>query len=89
MSKIKNILGIIIIAALVIVGVVFALLNETAVPLDLFFLVTPPVHISLLVFAAFAVGLLIGMMVTGVTVMKVKVNARRRQREAATALSKA
>lgn len=88
MSKIKNILGILAVVALVLVGVVFALLNETAVPLDLFFLVTPPVHISLLVFAAFAVGLLIGMMITGVTVMKVKVNARRRQRAASTAVAK-
>jgi putative membrane protein len=80
MSKLKKIIGFLLIAVLLIVGVMFALLNETAVPLDLFFVVTPPIHVSLLVFIAFATGVLLGMFVTGLTLVKSRMNVRRLKR---------
>ena len=90
MSKVKGILGSILIILLVLVGAVFALLNEATVALDLLFVVTPPVSVSLLVFAAFAIGLLAGMLIAGLTVVKVKMQSRRRSgTDSATALTKA
>ncbi len=90
MSKVKSILGFILIVVLILVGAIFALLNEATVSLDLLFVVTPPVSVSLLVFAAFAIGLLVGMMISGLTVLKVKMQSRRRgSMDGSAALTKA
>ncbi len=83
MSRLLKIIWLLVIVALIVVGVVFSLLNNQPVPLDLFFVVTPPVNLSLVVFAAFGIGLLAGMLITSFTVLRVKVSAQRQQRKLA------
>ncbi|WP_020406763.1 lipopolysaccharide assembly protein LapA domain-containing protein [Hahella ganghwensis] len=73
MAKIKKYLLIILVLAAIFVGVVFSLSNEDAVQLDLIVIKTPPVDVSLLVISAFGVGLILGMMVTGLAFLKRKV----------------
>lgn len=90
MSTIKRILVIAAIVLMVVVGVVFALLNTTTVSLDLLFLSTPPLALSLLIFAAFASGLLLGMLVSGMGVLKARLfTGKDRRADRGMALKKA
>ncbi len=77
MAKLRKYLVILLVIAAVIIGVVFALSNEAAVALNLIFYITPPIPVSLLVLGAFGVGLLLGIVVTGFAVLKLKVAGRR------------
>lgn len=87
MSKIIKFLWFLLIVLLIVVGAVFSLLNSMPVTLDLFFAETPPINLSLIVFAAFAIGLVVGMTLTSLTVMKVKVGAHRKQKKMVRAMA--
>ncbi|AZZ91146.1 DUF1049 domain-containing protein [Hahella sp. KA22] len=73
MSKLKKIFLLCLVILMVIVGVVFVLLNNSKLELDLFFYHTGPVNVSILIGLAFAVGFLLGMAVTSLTVLKLRI----------------
>ena len=62
MSFLKKLLIWLLAAGMIVVGVIFALLNGTSIPLDLFFVTIPEVPVSLVIFASFAAGLIAGML---------------------------
>lgn len=87
MSTMKKVLWLLLILLVIGVGVVFSLLNSQAITVDLFFVQTPPLNVSLVVFAGFAIGMLAGMILTSLSVVKTKVGARRQQKKLTRELS--
>ena len=77
MAKLKKYLLILLIIAAVIIGVIFALVNDATVALNLIVYTTPPVWVSFVVIFAFGIGLILGIVVTSFTVLKLKVTGRR------------
>jgi len=78
MAKLKKYLFILLVIAAVIIGVIFALENDATVALNLIVYTTPPIWVSIVVITAFGIGLILGIVITSFTVLKLKVTARRK-----------
>lgn len=81
MSKLKTLLIVLSIVAVIFLGILFFVINEAQVSVDLLVWQTPELPVSILVLGSFAVGVILGMMVTSVSVLKLKLRHRRPRKE--------
>jgi lipopolysaccharide assembly protein A len=72
MKLLRNLLTVFIILATLVAGVLFALQNKTPVPLDLLFYTFGPQSIALWILVAFALGGLLGMIVSAVILVRTR-----------------
>ncbi|RLA48584.1 MAG: DUF1049 domain-containing protein [Gammaproteobacteria bacterium] len=72
MKFLRKILTIIIVLATIGVGVLFALQNKMPVPLDLLVYTFEPKSLALWVLAAFALGGLLGMLISSVIMIRMR-----------------
>lgn len=72
MKFLRKILTILIVLATIGVGVLFALQNKLAVPLDLLVYTFEPRSLALWVLAAFALGGLLGMLISSVIMVRMR-----------------
>ena len=83
MSFLRKLLTIVVVIAMVSAGVLFALQNKAPVPLDLLIFRFEPRSLALWVLAAFALGGLVGMLVSSAITLRQQTSLRvtRRQLE--------
>lgn len=81
MKLLRNLFTLIVILAMTAVGVLFSLQNKTPVPLDLLVYTFEPQSLSLWILLAFALGGLLGMLVSSLIIMRTRASlaATRRQ----------
>ncbi|MCB1689109.1 MAG: LapA family protein [Halioglobus sp.] len=72
MKKLRTLLTVIVVLAMLAVSILFALQNETPVPLDLLIYNFAPQSLALWVLAAFALGGLLGMVVSSVILVRTR-----------------
>jgi putative membrane protein len=70
MKFLRNLLTVVIVLATLAVGVLFALQNKMPVPLDLLVYTFEPRSLALWVLAAFAVGGVLGMLISSVILVR-------------------
>ncbi len=70
MGLLKKILFLIFLIAIVVYGALFAVENDTAVPLDLLFLEMPALRVSLWLVAAFILGCGIGLLISSLKLLQ-------------------
>lgn len=70
MKLLRNLLTIALVLAMAAVGVLFALQNETPVPLDMLVYTFEPKSLALWVLAAFAIGGLLGMLLSSLILVR-------------------
>lgn len=83
MRLLRNILTILVILAMIGIGVLFSLQNKTAVPLDLLIYSFEPRSLALWILAAFALGGIIGMLISSAIMVRLRASlaSSRRQLE--------
>ena len=81
MKQLRNLLTVLVILAMLVVSVLFALQNKAPVPLDLLVYTFEPQSLALWVLVAFALGGIIGMIVSSVILARTRasLSACRRQ----------
>jgi len=81
MKLLRNILTVLVVLAMAAVGVLFALQNKTPVPLDLLIYTFEPKSLALWVLGAFALGGVLGMVVSSFILvrMRASLSSSRRQ----------
>lgn len=81
MKLLRNILTVLFLLAMIIVGVLFALQNKSPVPLDLLVYTFEPKSLALWVLGAFALGGVLGMVVSSFILvrMRASLGSSRRQ----------
>jgi putative membrane protein len=72
MKQLRKLLTVIVILAMLVVSVLFALQNEAAVPLDLLVYTFGPQSLALWVLVAFALGGVLGMIVSSVILVRTR-----------------
>ena len=72
MKFFRNLLTVLIVLAMLAVGVLFALQNKTPVPLDLLVYTFEPQSLALWVLAAFAIGGVLGMLVSSALILRTR-----------------
>jgi uncharacterized membrane protein YciS (DUF1049 family) len=72
MKQLRNLLTVLVVLATLVVGVLFALQNEAPVPLDLLVYTFGPQSLALWVLIAFALGGLLGMIVSSVILVRTR-----------------
>lgn len=70
MGLVKKLLLAVLLLVIALYGALFAVENDTAVPLDLLLVELPAVRVSLWVMAAFIVGGLAGLIISGVKLLQ-------------------
>ena len=83
MNYLKNLLYFIIIAAMLILGALFAVQNTATVPLDLLVIYLPERSIALWVLLAFGAGGIIGMLISMGLVLRLRTTLLRVNRQLA------
>ncbi len=83
MKKLRNILSVIIVLACVALGVLFALQNKQAVPLDLLFFSFAPRSLALWVLGSFVLGGLAGLLVSWVYLLRSRASLASSRRQLA------
>jgi len=83
MKLLRNLRTIAVLIAMVAIGVLFALQNKAPVPLDLLVYTFEPQSLALWVLGAFAIGGVLGMLVSSVLLVKTRaaLGSSRRQLE--------
>lgn len=82
MSLLKRIIYCLILIGLFVAGMLFVVVNDQQVSLDLFTLVeTPPLSLGFWVLAAFGLGLLLGLGLAGLSVFRLRILNRRLARD--------
>ena len=81
MKLLSNILTVFIILAMVAVGVLFALQNKVPVPLDLLVYTFEPRTLSLWILSAFALGGLLGMLVSSAILLRTRTSLSSARRQ--------
>ena len=81
MKLLRNILTVLFLLAMIVVGVLFALQNKSPVPLDLLVYTFEPKSLALWVLGAFALGGVLGMVVSSFILvrMRASLGSSRRQ----------
>tara|TARA_R110002049_G_scaffold141636_8_gene303369 strand:+ start:3477 stop:3785 length:309 start_codon:yes stop_codon:yes gene_type:complete len=72
MKRLRTLLTVIVVLAMLAASVLFALQNETAVPLDLLVYTFAPQSLALWVLVAFALGGVLGMIVSSVILLRTR-----------------
>ncbi len=72
MKFIRNLVTVLVVVAMVAVGVLFALQNKTPVPLDLLVYTFTPQSLALWVLSAFAIGGVLGMLVSSALILRMR-----------------
>ena len=72
MKRLRTLLTVIVVLAMLVASVLFALQNETPVPLDLLIYTLGPQSLALWVLIAFALGGVLGMMVSSVILLRTR-----------------
>ncbi len=72
MKQLRTIFTIILLLACVALGVLFALQNEQAVPLDMLFFSFSPRSLALWVLVAFALGGIVGLLVASLYMLRLR-----------------
>jgi uncharacterized membrane protein YciS (DUF1049 family) len=85
MKFLRKILTILIVLATIGVGVLFALQNKVPVPLDLLVYTFEPRSLALWVLAAFALGGLLGMLISSVIMVRMRASLGSSKRQLAKA----
>jgi uncharacterized membrane protein YciS (DUF1049 family) len=85
MKFLRKILTILIVLATIGVGVLFALQNKVPVPLDLLVYTFEPRSLALWVLAAFALGGLLGMLISSVIMVRMQASLGSSKRQLAKA----
>lgn len=89
MKFLRNLLTVVIVLATVAVGVLFALQNKVPVPLDLLVYTFEPRSLALWVLAAFAVGGVLGMLISSVILVRMQASLATVKRQLAKARAEA
>ena len=85
MKFLRNLFTVVIVLATVAVGVLFALQNKMPVPLDLLVYTFEPRSLALWVLAAFAVGGVLGMLISSVILVRMQASLATVKRQLAKA----
>ena len=85
MKFLRKILTVLIVLATVAVGVLFALQNKIPVPLDLLVYTFEPRSLALWVLAAFALGGLLGMLISSMIMLRMRASFSSTRRQLAKA----
>ena len=72
MKFLRNLLTILVVLAMLGVGVLFALQNKVPVPLDLLVYIFEPKSLALWILAAFALGGLLGMLISSAILVRMR-----------------
>jgi putative membrane protein len=72
MKLLRNILTVLFLLAMIVVGVLFALQNKSPVPLDLLVYTFEPKSLALWVLGAFALGGVLGMVVSSFILVRMR-----------------
>lgn len=89
MNRLRHVFIIIVMLAALAVGVLFALQNTQAVPLDLLVFTFPPRSVALWVLAAFALGGIAGLLVSSAYLLRSRLALGSLRRELARARTEA
>jgi len=89
MKFLRNLFTVVIVLATVAVGVLFALQNKMPVPLDLLVYTFEPRSLALWVLAAFAVGGVLGMLISSVILVRMQASLATVKRQLAKARAEA
>jgi putative membrane protein len=89
MKFLRNLLTVVIVLATLAVGVLFALQNKMPVPLDLLIYTFEPRSLALWVLAAFAVGGVLGMLISSVILVRKQASLATAKRQLAKARAEA
>jgi uncharacterized membrane protein YciS (DUF1049 family) len=89
MKFLRNLFTVAIVLATVAVGVLFALQNKMPVPLDLLVYTFEPRSLALWVLAAFAVGGVLGMLISSVILVRMQASLASVKRQLARARAEA
>jgi uncharacterized membrane protein YciS (DUF1049 family) len=89
MKFLRNLFTVVIVLATVAVGVLFALQNKMPVPLDLLVYTFAPRSLALWVLAAFAVGGVLGMLISSVILVRMQASLATVKRQLAKARAEA
>jgi putative membrane protein len=89
MKFLRNLLTVVIVLATLAVGVLFALQNKMPVPLDLLVYTFEPKSLALWVLAAFAVGGVLGMLISSVILVRMQASLAAVKRQLAKARAEA
>jgi len=89
MKFLRNVLTVVIALATITVGVLFALQNKLPVPLDLLVYTFEPRSLALWVLAAFAVGGVLGMLISSVILVRLRASLAMVKRQLARARAEA
>jgi putative membrane protein len=89
MKFLRNLLTVVIVLATLAVGVLFALQNKMPVPLDLLVYTLEPRSLALWVLAAFAVGGVLGMLISSVILVRKQASLATAKRQLAKARAEA
>ena len=85
MKFLRNLLTVLIVLAMVGVGVLFALQNEVAVPLDLLFYTFQPRSLALWLLVSLAIGGLLGLLISSVIMVRQRASLSSTRRQLAKA----
>ena len=89
MKFLRNVFTVVIVLATVAVGVLFALQNKMPVPLDMLVYTFEPRSLALWVLAAFAVGGVLGMLISSVILVRMQASLATVKRQLAKARAEA
>jgi len=89
MKFLRNFFTVVIVLATVAVGILFALQNKMPVPLDLLVYTFEPRSLALWVLAAFAVGGVLGMLISSVILVRMQASLATVKRQLAKARAEA
>ena len=89
MKLLRNLLTVVIVLATLAVGVLFALQNKMPVPLDFLVYTFEPKSLALWVLAAFAVGGVLGMLISSVILVRMQASLAAVKRQLAKARAEA
>ncbi len=81
MKLLRKLLTVFVVLATLVTGVLFALQNKTPVPLDLLVYTFEPQSIALWILLAFALGGLLGMIVSAVILVRTRASLRSCRRQ--------
>jgi putative membrane protein len=82
-SFLRNLLLLLVAAAMAAVGVLFALQNPDPVPLDILFMKLPPRSLALWVLAALAIGGLLGLALSSFAMLRLRARLATARRQLA------
>ena len=81
MKLLRTLVTIVVVMAMIAAGILFALQNTVAVPLDLLVYTLAPQSLALWILLTFALGGIIGMLVSSLMMVRLRASVARLQRQ--------